>query len=162
MLRAGRPRHGNRRQRAPRKQPRRRINIHRYFSPFSFFMYPSHSKSDLQCTTDTFFLCLNQSAVVVKFKQNGLEYITVTDNGCGITDANLETLGKYMSRTPFATNFQLIANIVFIPFIFCSIFTWQGQGNQRVFFFYPFFFFIFFSMFFYLRSIYFNRSVVPF
>ncbi|KAF9341630.1 Mismatch repair endonuclease pms2 [Linnemannia elongata] len=32
------------------------------------------------------------TSIVVKFKQNGLEYITVTDNGCGITDANLETL----------------------------------------------------------------------
>ncbi|KAF8941826.1 hypothetical protein BGZ47_007144 [Haplosporangium gracile] len=32
------------------------------------------------------------SSIVVKFKQSGLEYITVTDNGCGITDANLETL----------------------------------------------------------------------
>ncbi|KAF9903348.1 hypothetical protein EC991_003887 [Linnemannia zychae] len=32
------------------------------------------------------------SSIVVKFKQNGLEYITVTDNGCGISDANLETL----------------------------------------------------------------------
>ncbi|KAF9124006.1 hypothetical protein BGW39_008531 [Mortierella sp. 14UC] len=32
------------------------------------------------------------SSIVVKFKQSGLEYITVTDNGCGISDANLETL----------------------------------------------------------------------
>ncbi|KAF9537565.1 hypothetical protein EC957_007961 [Mortierella hygrophila] len=32
------------------------------------------------------------TSIVVKFKQSGLEYITVTDNGCGITDANLETL----------------------------------------------------------------------
>ncbi|KAF9918398.1 hypothetical protein BX616_008958 [Lobosporangium transversale] len=32
------------------------------------------------------------TSVAIKFKQNGLESITVTDNGCGITDANLETL----------------------------------------------------------------------
>ncbi|KAF9933383.1 Mismatch repair endonuclease pms2 [Linnemannia zychae] len=32
------------------------------------------------------------TSIVIKFKQNGLEYITVTDNGCGITDANLDTL----------------------------------------------------------------------
>ncbi|KAF9215690.1 hypothetical protein BGZ59_000570 [Podila verticillata] len=32
------------------------------------------------------------TSIVVKFKQNGLENITVTDNGSGITDENLETL----------------------------------------------------------------------
>ncbi|KAG0088117.1 Mismatch repair endonuclease pms2 [Podila epicladia] len=32
------------------------------------------------------------TSIVVKFKQSGLEYITVTDNGSGITDENLETL----------------------------------------------------------------------
>ncbi|KAG0248754.1 Mismatch repair endonuclease pms2 [Mortierella polycephala] len=32
------------------------------------------------------------TSIVIKFKQNGLEYITVTDNGSGISDANLETL----------------------------------------------------------------------
>ncbi|KAF9346191.1 hypothetical protein BGX26_002323 [Mortierella sp. AD094] len=32
------------------------------------------------------------TSIIIKFKQNGLESITVTDNGCGITDANLETL----------------------------------------------------------------------
>ncbi|KAF9431560.1 Mismatch repair endonuclease pms2 [Entomortierella beljakovae] len=32
------------------------------------------------------------TSISIKFKQNGLESITVTDNGCGITDANLETL----------------------------------------------------------------------
>ncbi|KAF8980209.1 Mismatch repair endonuclease pms2 [Entomortierella lignicola] len=32
------------------------------------------------------------TSIAIKFKQNGLESITVTDNGCGITDANLETL----------------------------------------------------------------------
>ncbi|KAG0210220.1 hypothetical protein BGX33_005033 [Mortierella sp. NVP41] len=32
------------------------------------------------------------TSIVVKFKQSGLDYITVTDNGCGITDSNLETL----------------------------------------------------------------------
>ncbi|KAG0271166.1 Mismatch repair endonuclease pms2 [Linnemannia exigua] len=32
------------------------------------------------------------TSIVVKFKQSGLDYITVTDNGCGITDVNLDTL----------------------------------------------------------------------
>ncbi|KAF9980169.1 hypothetical protein BGZ75_008747 [Mortierella antarctica] len=32
------------------------------------------------------------TSIVIKFKQNGLDGITVTDNGCGITDADLETL----------------------------------------------------------------------
>ncbi|KAF9182363.1 Mismatch repair endonuclease pms2 [Haplosporangium sp. Z 767] len=32
------------------------------------------------------------TSIVVKFKQSGLEYITVTDNGSGISDTNLETL----------------------------------------------------------------------
>ncbi|KAI1321801.1 hypothetical protein EDD11_000077 [Mortierella claussenii] len=32
------------------------------------------------------------TSIVIKFRQSGLESITVTDNGCGITDVNLETL----------------------------------------------------------------------
>ncbi|GJJ71777.1 DNA mismatch repair protein PMS2 [Entomortierella parvispora] len=32
------------------------------------------------------------TSIVVKFKQSGLDYITVTDNGCGISAPNLETL----------------------------------------------------------------------
>ncbi|KAI8601345.1 hypothetical protein EDD21DRAFT_398573 [Dissophora ornata] len=32
------------------------------------------------------------TSIVIKFKQSGLDHITVTDNGCGITDANLVTL----------------------------------------------------------------------
>ncbi|KAF9109505.1 Mismatch repair endonuclease pms2 [Mortierella sp. AM989] len=42
------------------------------------------------------------TSINIKFKQNGLEGIVVTDNGCGITDANLETLGESLL---FATNF---------------------------------------------------------
>ncbi|KAG0286996.1 Mismatch repair endonuclease pms2 [Linnemannia gamsii] len=50
------------------------------------------------------------SSIVVKFKQNGLEYITVTDNGCGITDANLETLAlkHYTSKL---SSFNDLANV---------------------------------------------------
>ncbi|KAG0304576.1 Mismatch repair endonuclease pms2 [Dissophora globulifera] len=32
------------------------------------------------------------TSIVIKFKQSGLEHISVTDNGSGITDVNLETL----------------------------------------------------------------------
>jgi len=48
------------------------------------------------------------NAIVVKFKQNGLEYITVTDNGSGISDENLETLGEKddFEELMFATKYS--------------------------------------------------------
>ncbi|KAG0206464.1 hypothetical protein BGX28_002097 [Mortierella sp. GBA30] len=50
------------------------------------------------------------TSIVVKFKQSGLDYITVTDNGCGITDADLETLAlkHYTSKL---TSFNELAQV---------------------------------------------------
>ncbi|CAO3574067.1 unnamed protein product [Mortierella alpina] len=50
------------------------------------------------------------TSIVIKFKQNGLDHITVTDNGCGITDADLETLAlkHYTSKL---TSFNDLAQV---------------------------------------------------
>ncbi|KAF9571249.1 hypothetical protein EC968_000792 [Mortierella alpina] len=50
------------------------------------------------------------TSIVIKFKQNGLDNITVTDNGCGITDADLETLAlkHYTSKL---TSFNDLAQV---------------------------------------------------
>ncbi|KAG0346228.1 Mismatch repair endonuclease pms2 [Podila humilis] len=50
------------------------------------------------------------TSIVVKFKQSGLESITVTDNGSGITDENLETLAlkHYTSKLK---SFNDLANV---------------------------------------------------
>ncbi|KAG0373157.1 Mismatch repair endonuclease pms2 [Mortierella sp. AD032] len=50
------------------------------------------------------------TSIVVKFKQSGLDYITVTDNGCGITNANLDTLAlkHYTSKL---TSFNDLAKV---------------------------------------------------
>ncbi|KAG0057112.1 Mismatch repair endonuclease pms2 [Gryganskiella cystojenkinii] len=45
------------------------------------------------------------TTIVVKFKQSGLEYITVTDNGCGISAPNLETLGNSFNDLALVTSF---------------------------------------------------------
>ncbi|KAF9962656.1 hypothetical protein BGZ70_008009 [Mortierella alpina] len=50
------------------------------------------------------------TSIVIKFKQNGLDHITVTDNGCGITDTDLETLAlkHYTSKL---TSFNDLAQV---------------------------------------------------
>ncbi|KAF9423758.1 hypothetical protein BGZ94_008183 [Podila epigama] len=55
------------------------------------------------------------TSIVVKFKQNGLEYITVTDNGCGITDENLESLAlkHYTSKLSSFSDLAMVRSFGF-------------------------------------------------
>ncbi|KAG0364939.1 hypothetical protein BC939DRAFT_461161 [Gamsiella multidivaricata] len=55
------------------------------------------------------------TSIVIKFKQSGLDHITVTDNGCGITDANLETLAlkHYTSKLRSFNDLALVRSFGF-------------------------------------------------